>query len=137
MSNGALRTCSAMGTGSNSRLAMGPTIATNANACMMSRPSSPASAPLYGWKCAYQNTPGADPQTEAGALGELRCEESSGGSLLGVGQHDDELHFGAEEVRGRVDREVAGALDGFPYLSLIHISEPTRQAEISYAVFCL
>src|SRR5674476_312022 len=24
-----------------------------------------------------------------------------------------------------------------PYLSLIHISEPTRQAEISYAVFCL
>eukprot|EP01017_Pseudomicrothorax_dubius_P005762 TRINITY_DN11520_c0_g1_i2.p1 TRINITY_DN11520_c0_g1~~TRINITY_DN11520_c0_g1_i2.p1 ORF type:complete len:115 (-),score=24.62 TRINITY_DN11520_c0_g1_i2:16-360(-) len=23
------------------------------------------------------------------------------------------------------------------YLSLIHISEPTRQAEISYAVFCL
>eukprot|EP01017_Pseudomicrothorax_dubius_P019044 TRINITY_DN2096_c0_g1_i5.p2 TRINITY_DN2096_c0_g1~~TRINITY_DN2096_c0_g1_i5.p2 ORF type:complete len:121 (+),score=6.14 TRINITY_DN2096_c0_g1_i5:224-586(+) len=26
----------------------------------------------------------------------------------------------------------------FPmYLSLIHISEPTRQAEISYAVFCL
>ena len=27
---------------------------------------------------------------------------------------------------------------GKPYkLSLIHISEPTRQAEISYAVFCL
>ena len=24
-----------------------------------------------------------------------------------------------------------------PRLSLIHISEPTRQAEISYAVFCL
>ena len=24
-----------------------------------------------------------------------------------------------------------------PFLSLIHISEPTRQAEISYAVFCL
>ena len=24
-----------------------------------------------------------------------------------------------------------------PYLSLIHISEPTRQAENSYAVFCL
>ena len=23
------------------------------------------------------------------------------------------------------------------FLSLIHISEPTRQAEISYAVFCL
>src|SRR5665213_4010633 len=26
---------------------------------------------------------------------------------------------------------------GDVYLSLIHISEPTRQAEISYAVFCL
>src|SRR5678809_493798 len=26
---------------------------------------------------------------------------------------------------------------GMSYLSLIHISEPTRQAEISYAVFCL
>ena len=25
----------------------------------------------------------------------------------------------------------------FLHLSLIHISEPTRQAEISYAVFCL
>src|SRR5665213_3964412 len=35
-----------------------------------------------------------------------------------------------------------GKLAGSPaaatlYLSLIHISEPTRQAEISYAVFCL
>src|SRR5665213_1448181 len=27
-------------------------------------------------------------------------------------------------------------LDGVWVLSLIHISEPTRQAEISYAVFC-
>src|SRR5674476_1520629 len=27
--------------------------------------------------------------------------------------------------------------DQFEILSLIHISEPTRQAEISYAVFCL
>src|SRR5674476_1673906 len=27
--------------------------------------------------------------------------------------------------------------DGVSHLSLIHISEPTRQAEISYAVFCL
>ena len=25
----------------------------------------------------------------------------------------------------------------FPYLSLIHISEPTRRTPISYAVFCL
>jgi len=27
--------------------------------------------------------------------------------------------------------------EGVTGLSLIHISEPTRQAEISYAVFCL
>ena len=31
----------------------------------------------------------------------------------------------------------AGILEQNPGLSLIHISEPTRQAEISYAVFCL
>src|SRR5678809_1277095 len=30
-----------------------------------------------------------------------------------------------------------GVPDDIHYLSLIHISEPTRQAEISYAVFCL
>src|SRR5665213_2198752 len=30
-----------------------------------------------------------------------------------------------------------GAIAKCPWLSLIHISEPTRQAEISYAVFCL
>ena len=29
------------------------------------------------------------------------------------------------------------AVDTIVHLSLIHISEPTRQAEISYAVFCL
>src|SRR5678810_912566 len=29
------------------------------------------------------------------------------------------------------------SVDGVYNLSLIHISEPTRQAEISYAVFCL
>src|SRR5665213_3809671 len=34
-------------------------------------------------------------------------------------------------IEGRLRRSVA------VLLSLIHISEPTRQAEISYAVFCL
>ena len=32
---------------------------------------------------------------------------------------------------------VAVIKEAVPNLSLIHISEPTRQAEISYAVFCL
>src|SRR5678810_1315046 len=39
------------------------------------------------------------------------------------------------------DRQAVKSRESFPkatyYLSLIHISEPTRQAEISYAVFCL
>src|SRR5678810_1247231 len=30
-----------------------------------------------------------------------------------------------------------GSREAIRYVSLIHISEPTRQAEISYAVFCL
>ena len=36
---------------------------------------------------------------------------------------------------GKVSEEDVQTLIGM-YLSLIHISEPTRQAEISYAVFC-
>src|SRR5665213_2223745 len=38
---------------------------------------------------------------------------------------------------GQVSSIPAGNLLERPGLSLIHISEPTRQAEISYAVFCL
>ena len=34
-------------------------------------------------------------------------------------------------------KRLADIADGIVVLSLIHISEPTRQAEISYAVFCL
>src|SRR5678810_171431 len=36
-----------------------------------------------------------------------------------------------------IDRLWADMFQAISYLSLIHISEPTRQAEISYAVFCL
>ena len=35
------------------------------------------------------------------------------------------------------DPSYGSALDLFSYLSLIHISEPTRLLSISYAVFCL
>src|SRR5678809_318010 len=40
---------------------------------------------------------------------------------------------------GRIIAGITGAsfTTASAYLSLIHISEPTRQAEISYAVFCL
>ena len=37
----------------------------------------------------------------------------------------------------KVRREKLASLQAEGRLSLIHISEPTRQAEISYAVFCL
>src|SRR5665213_3687398 len=50
--------------------------------------------------------------------------------------------YTAEELLGMnffdvVAPEERGILEGVLALSLIHISEPTRQAEISYAVFCL
>ena len=49
-------------------------------------------------------------------------------------------HIEVKPVYTKEDLEGMEHLDyaaGIPPLSLIHISEPTRQAEISYAVFCL
>ena len=52
---------------------------------------------------------------------------------------DDDINMVFEALRERgvslddEDVDIDDVLD----LSLIHISEPTRQAEISYAVFCL
>src|SRR5665213_4439892 len=48
-------------------------------------------------------------------------------------------HFGFEHARQGLLEIVEDLVDDLiePNLSLIHISEPTRQAEISYAVFCL
>ena len=49
--------------------------------------------------------------------------------------------FAPKTVANFKKRAEEGFYDGKPFfalqLSLIHISEPTRQAEISYAVFCL
>src|SRR5678810_1114992 len=45
---------------------------------------------------------------------------------------------GLFEMHAHTSKTRASALGLYiVYLSLIHISEPTRQAEISYAVFCL
>ena len=53
----------------------------------------------------------------------LTVIDTNGEVLADSGSEEiDENHKGREEVK---------------QLSLIHISEPTRQAEISYAVFCL
>ena len=40
-------------------------------------------------------------------------------------------------VEKKFNEQCLSSYLAFQYLSLIHISEPTRQAEISYAVFCL
>eukprot|EP01017_Pseudomicrothorax_dubius_P037720 TRINITY_DN556_c0_g1_i5.p1 TRINITY_DN556_c0_g1~~TRINITY_DN556_c0_g1_i5.p1 ORF type:complete len:178 (+),score=27.13 TRINITY_DN556_c0_g1_i5:84-617(+) len=39
----------------------------------------------------------------------------------------------SKDIKDKIDSPILSEI----YLSLIHISEPTRQAEISYAVFCL
>src|SRR5678809_1740969 len=44
---------------------------------------------------------------------------------------------GAAGVTGSGFIVLAATLSAVGHVSLIHISEPTRQAEISYAVFCL
>ena len=48
----------------------------------------------------------------------------------------EEIHNKARSILGRSLTAVEKNLYSH-MLSLIHISEPTRQAEISYAVFCL
>ncbi|GAB5801509.1 hypothetical protein JMUB7527_28510 [Staphylococcus aureus] len=51
-----------------------------------------------------------------------------------VEENDDEVQHRAAHLEGELtDDEWQRVLD----LSLIHISEPTRHAQISYAVFCL
>src|SRR5680860_1721334 len=51
----------------------------------------------------------------------------------------DHLYEWAREARMMIcNREPTAFEEGMqPYLSLIHISEPTRRTPISYAVFCL
>src|SRR5674476_1619954 len=67
----------------------------------------------------------------------------AGANGITVHPRPDERHIRMDDVRALdelltawPDREFN--IEGNPlHLSLIHISEPTRQAEISYAVFCL
>src|SRR5665213_4084977 len=64
------------------------------------------------------------------ALIELR--DPSGGDM-GIARNDLSTVVNRNPVNLTYKQAYAEALQ----LSLIHISEPTRQAEISYAVFCL
>ena len=88
------------------------------------------------------NTPGCTKQ--ACGFGELYPEFSEKGAVvLGVSKDSVASHKKFEEKYGLPftllsDTELTciQAYDVWK-LSLIHISEPTRQAEISYAVFCL
>src|SRR5678809_1034306 len=67
---------------------------------------------------------------ECAAACGLIAETRDGRAIKLEGNPDHPLNHGALCARGQA------GLQGL-YLSLIHISEPTRQAEISYAVFCL
>src|SRR5674476_333966 len=63
-----------------------------------------------------------------------RCGTALSSHELGQpGVYSDEVDESAYVKLRVTDADVHDGL----YLSLIHISEPTRQAEISYAVFCL
>ena len=58
--------------------------------------------------------------------------------FVGFSQFDDEDEYGKEFIWGVTTNTNSSLIGGAVFrLSLIHISEPTRQAEISYAVFCL
>eukprot|EP00826_Nyctotherus_ovalis_P005309 TRINITY_DN11199_c0_g1_i2.p2 TRINITY_DN11199_c0_g1~~TRINITY_DN11199_c0_g1_i2.p2 ORF type:complete len:136 (-),score=61.67 TRINITY_DN11199_c0_g1_i2:3-410(-) len=50
-----------------------------------------------------------------------------------VNEEENQLIEHVEAINERINKNSEDPM----YLSLIHISEPTRQAEISYAVFCL
>ena len=80
------------------------------------------------------------------------CVIVKDGEIIGEGRNRREEHGDAtahaelEAIRDACARLGSWRLHGCtlyvtlepcPMLSLIHISEPTRQAEISYAVFCL
>src|SRR5450756_2538384 len=59
-------------------------------------------------------------------------------TLSGAGELCLVTHPRIEVARGPPERGEGTAVPGeIPYLSLIHISEPTRLGMISYAVFCL
>ncbi|GAB5803437.1 hypothetical protein JMUB7527_28650 [Staphylococcus aureus] len=53
----------------------------------------------------------------------------AGGTLIKIVQEQDNQRTFKTELTKNIDQVVE--------LSLIHISEPTRHAQISYAVFCL
>ena len=56
---------------------------------------------------------------------------------LPVVWQDRQLGYVERAVPDARARRLSGVVVRKGILSLIHISEPTRQAEISYAVFCL
>src|SRR5674476_763831 len=73
------------------------------------------------------------------AVSPSRCQRLSSGPKVGQGGLVRQTSPGsaAGHIFRRCDCSLAGDLLRVVTLSLIHISEPTRQAEISYAVFCL
>src|SRR5665647_259783 len=72
------------------------------------------------------------------------AQKSKNGSITGINEIADKIgspkYFIAKVLQDLVRKELVQSLKGPTggfYLSLIHISEPTRRTPISYAVFCL
>src|SRR5674476_1017206 len=92
----------------------------------------------------FSNLKTTTPEIEAAAVFAVaELERNSGGGLI-ARQPEEKLIFLSKigyplwlYPKNNVNLVFDGFGDSSYNLSLIHISEPTRQAEISYAVFCL
>src|SRR5665213_4426168 len=88
---------------------------------------------LAGWPAAHadQQLDPALQQVVASAIEHAQCFPDRFDSAVWYKLMEPRLRSRVKDNAERLDILTA------VYLSLIHISEPTRQAEISYAVFCL
>src|SRR5665213_3932987 len=72
-------------------------------------------------------------EVRAGALSRRGMNDQNRGDAHGDAHKRSPHNRAGQQVK----RRISGVKEEDRKLSLIHISEPTRQAEISYAVFCL
>ena len=68
-------------------------------------------------------------------IGEVTVTDTTSGSSYIPGTHELDKYM--DEIGVKKIYTIQAESSTVLVLSLIHISEPTRQAEISYAVFCL
>ena len=94
-------------------------IAESVTVCPADAPHPPQLTPKFGPPLDY-------PKDQAAANGDIVISGGEIENLSRLNAFFDEMASQKQTIIRVTD-----------YLSLIHISEPTRQAEISYAVFCL